>query len=141
MLLIRMNYQIQKLISQINDLSDFSEVARSEGFLDLVDFLSLKKSLLLLKLVVLSKLPPQSKETLENRSEPKPFINPNKRGDIKDQILGFIKERKEVSSLEIFNAFRYLSRRSIKRYIESLLKDGAIKRIVINNNKTLYNAQ
>lgn len=136
-----MNQGVAKLISQINDLLDFLEVIGERYFLDLRKVLSLKKSLLSLKLLILSRLPQMegivvSKKPLELAAEK---LNLKKK-EVQGKILEFIKQEGEVDSLQIFSVFTNLSRRNIKRHINYMLGEGFIKKRLINKNKILYNA-
>ena len=129
----------QELYSKLDNLIQVAEILHHAGEVNKIDLLHMLKSLLLFKgrmleskkLLQLADSPAKLKNEAVDQviSVPKQVIPKYaKLNPIKKDLLGIIKNKKEVLNLDLFALMPSLSKRSIKRHLSELIHSGYVSR-------------
>lgn len=136
-----LRYKIRDLATEIlakpdehdfETLNNFFEVAAAQNWVNNADILAVKSEYDKLKGELISIKPEKKKE----ESDLKPLFAKNL-ADRQEKIIAILRERGKAQVWEMKELFPRVSKRTIRRDFEYLLKQGAVERLGEKNN-TFY---
>ena len=123
-----------QVLDKLEILDSFFEVAKAQNWVAAVDLLRVQEEYNRIKaeLKKISKRPPEKEETLAKFREGKPR-HPNRQ----EKILEFLRENGRAQVWQLKQIFPEVTKRTLRRDFESLVKQGIIERVGQRNN-TFY---
>ena len=125
-----------EIVSKLEILDSFFEVAKAQNWVAKVELLKIQEEYNRIKAEIkkISKRIPEKEETLAKLPEVGPLLVPNSR---QEKILEFLKENGRAQVWQLKQIFPEVTKRTLRRDVESLVKQGIIERVGQRNN-TFY---
>jgi predicted HTH transcriptional regulator len=123
-----------QILKNLEVLDSFFEVAKAQNWVSIVKLLSIQEEYNRIKLEIKTtpKRPPKSKEKEIKGGRPLKNINSRQ-----EKILAILKEKGRAQVWELKQVFPEVTKRTLRRDFESLLKQGKIERFG-QRNETFY---